>query len=195
MPENNVASSLNINLIAYQKNKLQQILAWVLTYGLIIAAVTTVAVIGLSTYKFSLQNQVTALNQDITEIAEEIRAKNEFENQFLLAQTKLNLYQEILQSEKIEDLFPKLSVLVPEGVQVRTLSIEPARVQITCYVTDQTALTRFVNNLNLASTTVFPDGQKLSITNTTANEIVKNSANTSSNGGYDFSLSFNYAIN
>ncbi len=99
----------------------------------------------------------------------------------------------------MEDLFPKLSSLIPEGVQVRNLTIGPDQVELICFVTDQTALTRFVNNLNLANNTVFSDGQKLTISNTNAKEIAKSTDKTATgsndgNSSYDFSLSFNYTL-
>ena len=57
MSENKGSLSLDINLIAAKKNQFQKVLEWLTTYGLIITAITTVVVVGLSWYKLSLQNQ------------------------------------------------------------------------------------------------------------------------------------------
>ena len=94
----------------------------------------------------------------------------------------------------MEDLFPKLSSLIPEGVQVTDLVIQPNQVEMVCFVTNQQSLTQFVNNLNLVNAQTFADGQQLLISNTTAKEIVKNSNSSRIGDGYDFSLSFNYTI-
>ena len=186
--------SLNINLIAKKQTHWQKIIQAMALYGLIATGLITVVVIGLVAYKFSLQKKLAAINVQADQVAKNITNQAEFEKEFLLVQEKLTLYQELIQNEKMEDLFPKLSALIPEGVQVRDLIIEPDRVEMVCFVTDQTVLTHFVNNLNLANQKTFEDGQKLEISNTYAREIVKNNESSFSNYGYNFSLSFDYMI-
>ncbi len=191
------SQSSTINLLSHRKTYLQQLLAIIAYYGLFISLFVFFIIISLSVYNFVLQKQLAALNQNINNLTTELSSKSELEHSFLLTQRKLSLYQEIAKTEKMEDLFPKLSALIPEGVQVRNLTIDPDQVELICFVTDQMALTRFVNNLNLANNTTFSDGQKLTISNTTAREISKSTDKTQANtdNSYDFSLSFNYTLN
>ncbi len=195
MAKNSSGLSFNINLLAKTRTPLQQLVSWSRTYGLALTILIGIAVIALSSYRFSLQQQLSALNQEIDTQATQIKNQANLENEFLLTQKKLSLYQQIGRSEKIVDLFPKLNTLVPSGVQVRSLTIQPDKVELVCFVTDQTALALFVNNLNLANNNVFDDGQTLTIANTTAREIAQSNDSGNSNNGYDFSLSFNYTLN
>ena len=188
-----------INLLSYRKTYLQQLLELISSYGLFLSLFIFVLIIALSTYNFFLKKELMNLNQDINNRVVELNKQSDLQNNFLLMQKKLSLYQQLSQTEKMEDLFPKLSSLIPEGVQVRNLTIGQDQVELICFVTDQTALTRFVNNLNLANNTVFSDGQKLTISNTNAKEIAKSTDKTAAGGNngdnsYDFSLSFNYTL-
>lgn len=193
------SKSSTINLLSYRKTYLQQLLELISFYGLFLSLFIFVLIITLSTYNFFLKKELMNLNQDINNRVVELNKQSDLQNNFLLMQKKLLLYQQLSQTEKMEDLFPKLSSLIPEGVQVRNLTIGPDQVELICFVTDQTALTRFVNNLNLANNTVFSDGQKLTISNTNAKEIAKSTDKTvtgsnDGNSSYDFSLSFNYTL-
>lgn len=195
--KNNKAST--INLLSYRKTYLQQLLELISSYGLFLSFFIFTSIIVLSVYNFFLKKELMNLNQDINNRVVELNKKTDLQSNFLLMQKKLLLYQQLSQTEKMEDLFPKLSSLIPEGVQVRNLTIGPDQVELICFVTDQTALTRFVNNLNLANNTVFSDGQKLTISNTNAKEIAKSTDKTATgsndgNSSYDFSLSFNYTL-
>ena len=195
--KNNKTST--INLLSYRKTYLQQLLELISFYGLFLSLFIFVLIIALSTYNFFLKKELMNLNQDINNRVVELNKQSDLQNNFLLMQKKLSLYQQLSQTEKMEDLFPKLSSLIPEGVQVRNLTIGQDQVELICFVTDQTALTRFVNNLNLANNTVFSDGQKLTISNTNAKEIAKSTDKTAAGGNngdnsYDFSLSFNYTL-
>lgn len=188
-----------INLLSYRKTYLQQLLELISSYGLFLSFFIFASIIALSVYNFFLKKELMNLNQDINNQVVELNKKTDLQSNFLLMQKKLSLYQQLSQTEKMEDLFPKLSSLIPEGVQVRNLTIGPDQVELICFVTDQTALTRFVNNLNLANNTVFSDGQKLTISNTNAKEIAKSTDKTATgsndgNSSYDFSLSFNYTL-
>lgn len=188
-----------INLLSYRKTYLQQLLELISSYGLFLSFFIFASIIALSVYNFFLKKELMNLNQDINNQVVELNKKTDLQSNFLLMQKKLLLYQQLSQTEKMEDLFPKLSSLIPEGVQVRNLTIGPDQVELICFVTDQTALTRFVNNLNLANNTVFSDGQKLTISNTNAKEIAKSTDKTATgsndgNSSYDFSLSFNYTL-
>ena len=187
--------SLQINLLSKRRSLFQTIIAWIGTYGLVLTALISLVVIGLSSYRFSLQKQLASLKDQIQTNAQEITKQTEFENQFLLTQKKLDLYQEISQTEHMEDLFPKLNSLVPEGVQVRSLTISQNSVELVCFVSNQLALTHFVDNLKLANNVVFDDGQTLTIANVNAKEIAKSSDGGSTDNSYDFSLGFNYTLN
>lgn len=189
--------SSTINLLSHRQTYLQQLLALISYYGLFLSLFVFFLIISLSVYHFVLQQQLVALNKNINQATLELIEQSDLEKNFLLIQKKLSLYQDISQTEKMEDLFPKLSALIPEGVQVRNLTIGQDQVELVCFVTDQTALARFVNNLNLANNTTFSDGQKLTIANTTAREIAKSTDKTQANSdnSYDFSLSFNYTLN
>lgn len=189
--------SSTINLLSHRQTYLQQLLAIIIYYGLFLSSLLFFVIISLSVYNFVLQKQLSSLNQKVNQVTTELIDKSDVEKNFLLMQKKLALYQDLSKTEKMEDLFPKLSALIPDGVQVRSLTISQDQVEITCFVTDQMALTRFVNNLNLANNTTFSDGQKLTIANTNAREITKSTDKTqaNTNNSYDFSLSFNYTLN
>ncbi len=191
--KNTTLAPSTINLLG-QETPLQKILSRLVLYLLFAMALIALISLGLAIYKFyldtKLQASTTQVNQEITAI----NSQQDFINQFLLVQEKLALYQEVTQEEKIEDLFPKLSVLVPPGLVVYEMNILQDQVTLNCVVADQSILVQFVNNLNLASNYDFGDNQTLTIANTTAQEIAKSDSSSGGTDNYDFSLSFNYTL-
>ncbi len=181
-----------INFIEQEVNPLERILKWSMTYGLALTGLVILVVIGSSYYTYDLENKSQALKTQIENLANQIKNQAQFEQDFLLTQEKLMVYGETNNNEKMADLFPKLSTLIPEGVQVKDLTIEPDLVEIVGHVSDQVTLTRFVNNLALANNAVFENGQKLTVGNPDVREIAKSVEQRTE--GYNFSLSFNYQI-
>ena len=197
----NNASSSNknkkgINFISPVFDRLSNVLQWSLTYGLALTGIIVLAIIGLSGYEYSLEKKLQGINTRISTAVAQLENTTEFENKFLATQEKLELYTDINANEKMADLFPKLSALIPEGVQLKDLIIQPDSVEIVSYAADQSAVAIFANNLKLVNNSSFEDGQKLTVGNPNVREIAKSAGQVigADVPGYTFALTFNYSI-
>ncbi|MBQ6436033.1 hypothetical protein IJJ27_00525 [bacterium] len=182
-----------LNFIAVKMDPVDKVISVTLAWGLGIAILLVLVIMGMSVYKYSLQQKLNTLNAQIEQAAAELQEDEPFVNEFLAVQEKLDRYDRIDNNEKMVDLFPILSALVPETVQVKNLTIEPDRVEIVCFAVDQSAQALFASNLRLADGQEF-DGQKLKMENLTIQEVAKTTDINYQIEGYGFSLSFNYSI-
>jgi Tfp pilus assembly protein PilN len=190
---NSVASS--VNFVAVKPDKVSTALKQSLVVGLGLTLLVVVFLLGSSGYLASAKQDLTEVNGQIDGVVRSLEATANFEQSFLLVQSKLDLYSTINQNEKMADLFPKITAIVPDGVRLQDMTIQPQSVNITCLTNDLTAMTQFYNNLQLANGTTFDDGQVLEMTDIDVRN-VSNDTNQriGEDLSYNLTVTFNYSI-
>lgn len=101
--------------------------------------------------RFSLDRQVTDLNDSIHQKESVIGSYGDLEANVRLAQYKIDQYQQIEQSTNITDIFPALSVITPRGVTLNELVIKPSSVVLDGVAFDQSSLNILINNIQLSN--------------------------------------------
>lgn len=171
-------AKININLLPedpFFKTFLGQTLRWALSVGRYIVIFTELLVILSFLARFTLDRQLTNLNDAIHQKKTVVESYGDLEDQFRLAQAKINQYQQIEQQANISDTFPLLTQIMPSGVQLEELIISPQRILMTGSTISQSSLNVLINNLQLS-----PDFTKISID--------KIEANDQGGSSFDFSL-------
>ena len=183
-----------LNFIDNGLDKVDRFLHGAVAWGLGIAVFLVVVIVGTSIYQYKLQQDLNVLNTKIEAAANDLRSQQEFENRFLTVQEKLDTYAQMSDSEKVIDLFPILSELVPPQVQVKDLILEPGRAEIVALAMDRSAFELFVSNLRLADGRTFNGNQRLSIIDPSFTDIAQTTNSELTTEGYEASLSFSYRI-
>lgn len=149
----NKSVAIDINLVPkdpFFETTLGKTLQWALTAGRYIVMFTELVVVISFASRFYLDRQITDLNQSIFQQISVIEASQPFEEQFREVQTKIEQYQQIEQTENIVDVFPALSEVIPDGVELTELAIFPDRVALNGVVRSQRSLNLLINNLQLS---------------------------------------------
>lgn len=144
---------ININLIPkdpFFHTPVGRALQWALSAGRYIIIFTELIVIISFAARFTLDRQITDLNSEIVANAAAIDNYGDLENNFRLAQSKIENIQQIEQDENIVDVFQKLSEVTPQDVTLSQLTITPSSVSITGKTLSQTSFNLLVNNLQLS---------------------------------------------
>lgn len=150
----NKPAHININLIPkdpFFHTPLGRALQWALSAGRYIIIFTELIVIISFAARFTLDRQITDLNSEIVANAAAIDNYGELENNFRLAQSKIENVQQIEQDENIVDVFQKLSEVTPQDVTLSQLIITPSAISINGKTLSQTSFNLLVNNLQLSS--------------------------------------------
>lgn len=171
-------AKINVNLLPedpFFKTFLGQTLRWALSVGRYIVIFTELLVVLSFLARFTLDRQLTNLNDAIHQKRTVAEAYGDLENQFRLAQAKIDQYQQIEQQANISDTFPLLTQIMPSGVQLEELVINPEHIIMTGSTISQNSLNVLINNLQLS-----PDFTKISID--------KIEASDQAGSGFDFSL-------
>jgi Tfp pilus assembly protein PilN len=149
----NEAVAIDINLVPqdpFFQTQLGKALQWALSAGRYIVMFTELIVVLSFATRFYLDRQVTDLNQTIFQKQSVVESYDSFEQEFRDIQTKIEQYRQIEQTENIVEVFPVLSEVIPDGVELTELSIFPASVSLSGTVLSQRALTLLINNLQLS---------------------------------------------
>jgi Tfp pilus assembly protein PilN len=143
----------NINLLPqdpFFDTFLGKTLKWALSIGRYIIIFTELVVIGSFATRFSLDRQVTDLNDEIHQKQSVIESYGALENNMRIAQAKIENYQQIDQQKNIIDVFPKLSEITPRDVKLTELTIKPTSVGLVGTATSQNSLNLLINNIQLS---------------------------------------------
>jgi Tfp pilus assembly protein PilN len=179
MPAKSVA--FKINLVPkdpFFQSPLGRTLKWALSVGRYIVIFTELIVIISFATRFSLDRQVTDLNDSINQKASIIDSYGTLEADVRLAQQKIENFQQISQQANIIDIFPKLTELTPSDVRLENLVIRGTSVNIEGVTRSQNALNVLITNLQLS-----PD-----IYNLTVDKIETNQQDLG--GGFRFRIRF-----
>jgi Tfp pilus assembly protein PilN len=145
--------NIRINLIPqdpFFKTAPGRILKWALTAGRYIVIFTELIVIISFITRFTLDRQDTDLNNSIHQKKVIIESYGDFEQQFRETQRKISDYQQIEQLDNLADVFPSLTEIIPKGVVLENLSIQPDQVFLSGTVLSQLSLNLLINNIQIS---------------------------------------------
>lgn len=146
-------AAININLVPkdpFFHTPLGRALQWALSAGRYIIIFTELIVIISFAARFTLDRQITNLNTDIVSRQGSIGNYGELENDFRLAQSKIENVKQIEQDVNIVDVFEKLSEVTPQDVTLSQLVITPSGLSATGRTLSQTSFNLLINNLQLS---------------------------------------------
>jgi hypothetical protein len=125
-------------------------LKWALSAGRYIIIFTELIVILSFIARFTLDRQVTDLNSDITKNISLIESYGTLENDFRGIQDKINHIETLERENNIVEVFPQLTAVTPDGINLESLNIQPDSVTIAGNTLSQNAFNLFVTNLQLS---------------------------------------------
>lgn len=146
--------AFNINLLPkdpFFNTVLGKTLKWALSVGRYIVIFTELIVIVSFITRFSLDRQVTDLNQSIDQKKNIIESYGDLENRIRHYQALLEQHQQIEQQHNLVAIFPELSRITPLDVQLESLSINPNGVTLAGTTLSQNSLTLLITNMQLSS--------------------------------------------
>lgn len=147
------AANIKINLVPkdpFYDTVLGKTLNWAVTIGRYVVMLTELIVILSFAARFSLDRQLTNLNESIDQKLNVILSFGDLESNVRAVQTKVDQYQELEQQQNLVDVFPSLSAIIPSGVTLSELIIRPTSVTIGGYALSQGALNLLINNIQLS---------------------------------------------
>ena len=145
--------SFDINLAPkdpFFETALGKLLKWALSVGRYIVIFTEIIVIISFVSRFTLDRQITDLNNAITQKQNVIGSFGDLENNIRTTQKVIEDYKQIEQSTEILNTFPALAEVTPPGVTLRQLNIRPTQVAISGTTFSQENLNTLINNLTLS---------------------------------------------
>lgn len=144
---------LAINLVPkdpFFATPIGKVLKWALSIGRYIVIFTELVVIISFVTRFSLDVQVTDLNEAINQKQVIIESYGDLESEVRAVQKKIDQYNQVAQQTNLADIFPELSQITPSDVKLDELSITPGTVSMQGVATTNASLNTFINNLQLA---------------------------------------------
>lgn len=148
------AANIHINLVPqdpFFDTFLGKTLRWAVSVGRYIVMFTELIVIISFATRFSLDRQVTDLNQAISQKENVIRSYGDLEERVRATQAKIDQYQQFDQQKNIVDIFPALSAITPSDVQLSELTIRPTNVTLGGSTLSQASLNLLINNIQLSN--------------------------------------------
>lgn len=141
----------NINLIPqkdFDQTPIGRILRWSLTYGRYIIVCTEIVVLLAFIYRFSLDRQITDLNEEIDQKSAIILANREFERQFRNLQKRTEFIGGLATNQPVVvELLRHLESITPQGVQFNSYGFSEGTLTIGATASTNTHLALFLNNL------------------------------------------------
>jgi len=147
--------SFDINLAPkdpFFETPLGKILRWALSVGRYIVIFTEIIVIISFVSRFTLDRQITDLNNSINQKKNVVESFGELENTIRNTQKVIEQYKQVEQTTEILTIFPALTEVTPPGVTLRQLTIQPNRISITGATFNQESLNTLINNITLSTT-------------------------------------------
>lgn len=146
--------SFNVNLLPqdpFFDTLIGRTLRWAVSIGRYVVMFTELIVIVSFATRFTLDRQLTDLNDSISQKSSLIRSYGDLENNIRSAQAKIEQYQQVEQQKNLADVFPALSAIVPNDVTLDDLSIKPTTITLSGNTMSQQSLNLLVNNIQLSS--------------------------------------------
>ncbi len=142
-----------INLLPkdpFYKTSLGRFLTWSLNAGRYIIIFTELIVIASFASRFVLDRKVTDLNESIHQKEMIIKSQAQFENEFKLAQSKIQNLSQLDQQNNLVEVFPLLQQVIPEGIRLSKLNIKREMVGGEGVAISNSSLNNFISNLQLS---------------------------------------------
>ncbi len=146
-------AAININLVPkdpFFSSTIGRILQWALSAGRYIVIFTELVVIVSFAARFTLDREITDLNEKINTQGTIIGNYGSFEQEFVSIQDRLTELKKINTEVNITDVFQHLSKVTPQDVNLEQLAISPTKVTITGNTLSQSSFNLLVNNLQLS---------------------------------------------
>ncbi|MGD9129330.1 MAG: PilN domain-containing protein [Candidatus Woesebacteria bacterium] len=154
LPKKVKPASININLIPkdpFFQSTVGKFLQWALSIGRYVVIFTELIVILSFVARFTLDRQVTDLNNKIEQKRVVIRSYGDLEQNFRNLQKKIDDYSQIEHQLKIANTFPKIQSIVPNNIVLDELVIMQDKVVINGTAFSHRALNELINNISLST--------------------------------------------
>lgn len=144
---------IKINLLPrdpFFSTPLGKTLRWALAVGRYIVIFTELVVIMSFMARFSLDRQLTDLNDSIHQKQVVVQSYGNLEQSVRAAQEKMQQLDQIDQIDTIVDVFPQLSTLTPPSINLTEMTIKPGQLFLSGISPDRQAFNILINNLQLS---------------------------------------------
>jgi hypothetical protein len=144
---------ININLIPkdpFFETVIGKILRWALSAGRYIVIFTELLVILSFVARFTLDRQLTNLNESIHQKEVTIKSYGDLEENVRLIQAKTDQFEQIEQQTNISEIFPALTKITPRDILLEELTIKPTRLLMSGSSPTQNSLNILINNFQLS---------------------------------------------
>lgn len=145
--------ALEVNLLPkdpFLSTSLGKLLQWSLTVGRYLVIFTELIVVSSFAARFSLDRQVTDLNQSILQKKSIIESYGDLEENARAVQKKTDAYNQVEQQTNIADAFPALSEVIPTDVKLEELTVRTNGVVFAGTTKSNVSLNLLINNLQLS---------------------------------------------
>ena len=159
-----------------------RILKWALSAGRYIVIFTELVVIVSFATRFTLDRQVTDLNESISGKENIINSYGALEKNVRIAQAKIASYTQVKQDNTIVETFADISAITPEGIILDKLVINKDTVIASGNALSQSAFNLLINNLQIS-----PNFQNVSVDTVESND-------DDSKSGFTFSIRANTQV-
>jgi len=146
-------AAIKINLVPqdpFFETPLGKALRWALSVGRYLVIFTELIVILSFVSRFSLDRQVTDLNEALNQKQTIIESYGELEAQVKETQAKIDQYGQVEQQSNIADVFPKLSRITPQDIKLDQLVVKLDTVSLAGTAFANDSLNILINNLQLS---------------------------------------------
>lgn len=147
--------SLTVNLLPkdpFLDSAPGRVLQWMMSAGRYIVIFTELAVIISFAARFSLDRQITDLNEKMYSAMTVIEGYQQEEQQFRLVQAKTKHITDLGAKAPYLVVFEELRRVIPDGVTLENMSLTSEAVVAKGKATNSSVFTTFVNNLQLSTT-------------------------------------------
>jgi Tfp pilus assembly protein PilN len=143
-----------INLIEkdpLEASAIGRIVSWATTYGRYIMITTEIVVLIAFVSRFSLDRQLTDLNEQINQKQAILEANTQFENDFLKLQDELSKIKTLISTNtKPADTLTLIHLLLPADVQLQTITLSDTNIKVTGAAGSSGGLAVFLDRLRLS---------------------------------------------
>lgn len=144
---------ININLLPkdpFYSTVIGKVLRWALSAGRYIVIFTELVVIFSFVARFTLDRQVTDLNQSIAQKKVIIESYGNLEEEVRAVQDKILQYRQFEQETSSVETFANLTEVMPTNINLKELTINPTYVVISGETNSQQAFNLLINNLQIS---------------------------------------------
>lgn len=174
------ALNIRINLLPkdpFMSSPIGKVLQWALSVGRYIVIFTELIVIISFITRFSLDRQITDLNENIFQKKTVIESYGDLEDKVRITQQKTQQYVQLADQPNLSEVFPQVTAIIPQGVSLDELTVQPGSIDFTGTALSENSFNLLVNNLQLS-----PDF------NTIVVQSITTSKDQTRNPGFEFTI-------